>query len=382
MDFKTMTIEELEARKAQIATESEAEGADVDALLEEVRGINAELEARKVAAQKQAELRAAVAAGAGSVVNKTPKEGRGKKMTPEEMRASHEYNVAYAEYIKTGDPTECRSLMTDNATNGTVAVPTYVEGRVRTAWERDKIARLVKKTYVKGNLGIGFEISSTDATVHTEGSGAVDEETLVLGTVSLVPKSIKKWISLTDEVLDLRGEEFLDYVYDELTYKIAKKAVDVLLEKISALSTTATTTAVNIGVITATQVEIGIMSDALGELSDETDPETTLAVMNKKTWSAFKRAQYANKFNVDPFEGYEVAFNNKLPAFSAATTGDVWMIVGDFANGAQFNFPNGDAIDFKFDEITGMTSDLVKILGRKFVGIDAVAPLAFCKVVK
>ena len=73
MEFNTMTIEELEARKAEISTECEAEGADVDALLEEVRGINAELEARKAAAEKQAEIRAAVAAGAGTVITETPK---------------------------------------------------------------------------------------------------------------------------------------------------------------------------------------------------------------------------------------------------------------------------------------------------------------------
>ena len=44
MDIKTMSFEELEARKAAIAVESEAEGADVDALLEEIRSINAEIE--------------------------------------------------------------------------------------------------------------------------------------------------------------------------------------------------------------------------------------------------------------------------------------------------------------------------------------------------
>lgn len=47
MEIKEMTIEELEARKAEIATEVDAEGADLDALEGEIRSINAELESRK-----------------------------------------------------------------------------------------------------------------------------------------------------------------------------------------------------------------------------------------------------------------------------------------------------------------------------------------------
>ena len=76
---------------------------------------------------------------------------------------------------------------------------------------------LVNKTEFRGNLKIGFEISGGEATVHTEGGGAVNEEELILGIVELVPASIKKWIAISDEVYDLRGEAFLRYIYDELT---------------------------------------------------------------------------------------------------------------------------------------------------------------------
>ena len=47
--MEKMTIEELEARKAAIATEIDAPEADLDALDEEVRSINQELENRKAA---------------------------------------------------------------------------------------------------------------------------------------------------------------------------------------------------------------------------------------------------------------------------------------------------------------------------------------------
>ena len=297
-----------------------------------------------------------------------------------EIRNSAEYIDAFANYIKTGKDTECRALLSDNATNGTVPVPAIVEGYVKNAWEKDGIARLVRKTYLKGNLKVGFEISADGAAIHTEGGAGVSEENLVLGIVELTPVSIKKWVSISDEALDLSGAEFLDYIYDELTHQIAKKAADELLAKIIACGTVSTTTQVGVPVYTSTTVSVDIAAQAMGLLSDQA--ENAVLVMNKATWSAFKAAQAANKFNYDPFEGREVVFNNSLKAFSAASTGDTYMIVGDFGYGAQFNFPNGSDINFKFDDITLATSDLVKVIGRQFVGIAPVAPSAFVKVVK
>lgn len=381
MDFKTMTIEELEARKAAIATESEAEGADVDALLEEVRGINNELEARKAAAAKQAELRAAVAAGAGTVITEAPKEERETKMDLNEIRKSDAYVKAYANYIKTEDDSECRALLSENATNGTVPVPEIVYDIIKNAWERDGIARRVRKAYLRGNLKVGFEISSDGAVIFTEGSGTeIDPENLVIGIVELVPQSIKKVIQVSDEALDLAGAAFLQYLYDELVYQIAKKAVDTLLAKISALTTAATTTAVNVGVVTATTVTVDITAKALAELSDQATDN--VLVMNRQSWGAFKAAQAANKFNYDPFEGLPVEFNNSIKAFSAATTGETWMIVGDFNEGALFNFPNGEEINVIVDRTTLKKKDLVEVFGREFVGIGVVGPKSFCKVVK
>ena len=301
-------------------------------------------------------------------------------MTDMEIRNSEAYINAYAEYLKTGDDTECRSLLTENATGGTVPVPELVYDIVKTAWERDGITSRVRKAYVKGNLKVGFEISSTGATVHTEGGGAVSEETLVLGVVNLVPKSIKKWISVSDEALDLRGEEFLRYVYDELTYQIAKKAADELIAAIKACGTVSTTTQVAVPAIASTTVGVGLVAQAMSLLSDEA--ANPVVMMNKATWGTFKAAQYANGFDADPFEGLPVVFNNSITAFTAATTGVPYAIVGDLEQGALMNFPNGEGIDFKVDELSQAEYDLVRIIGREFVGIGVVAPNAFVKITK
>ena len=302
-----------------------------------------------------------------------------EKMADMEIRNTKEYINAYAEYLKNGEDAECRSLLTENASGG-IPVPEMVYDIVKTAWERDGITSRVRKAYVKGNLKVGFEISSTGATVHTEGGAAVSEETLVLGVVNLVPKSIKKWISVSDEALDLRGEEFLRYVYDELTYQIAKKAADELIAAIKACGTVSTTTQVGVPAIASTTVGVGLVAQAMSLLSDEA--ANPVVMMNKATWGTFKAAQYANGFDADPFEGLPVVFNNTITAFTAATTGVPYAIVGDLEQGALMNFPNGEGIDFKVDELSQAEYDLVRIIGREFVGIGVVAPNAFVKITK
>lgn len=378
-EIKAFSAEECEARIAEIrsldtegktAEEIEALSAEVDAIEERKLALVKAEEERKALSEK-------VASDLAPVIIEERKENQ--KMADVEIRNTKEYIDAFAEYIKTDDDKECRSLLTENV-SGDVAVPELVYDIVKTAWENEEIMSLVRHTYMKGNVKVGFEISASDAVIHTEGDGAVDEEELVLGTVTLVPASIKKWISISDEVMDMRGEEFLRYIYDELTHKIAKKAADALLAIIAASPTTSTSTAPAVPAIDVAAIAIDTIATAIGNLSDEAS--NPVIVMNKLTWSAFKSVQYANGFSVDPFEGIKVVFNDSLKDFTTASDGDVFAIVGDFGHGAIANFPNGDDIKFKFDENSLAEYDLVKIIGRKYVALGVVAPNAFVNLKK
>lgn len=372
MDQKS--VEELIERRNEIASEVETDGADLDALEAEVRDINTELERRANLEKEKAEIRAKIADGEGEKIKDFIEEK--KKMTIEEIRASHEYNVAYANYIKTGDDTECRALLTELATGGSVPVATYVADRISTAWDKLGIMALVKKTYVKGILKVGFEKSATAATVHTESTTAVAEETLEIGAVALPPSSVKKFICLSDEALDLSGEAFLDYIVDELTYQIAKKEQNILIGKIAALTTTIGTNKVSADLINSYPAN-GTVALAMGHLSD--DAANPVCVMNKQTWAMFKEAAAKANYAHDPFEGLPVYFDNSLPVASTSTA-SVYMIVGDFGVGAHANFPNGAEITIKRDDLSLAEKDLVKFVGRQYVGLDAVADKAFCLV--
>ena len=365
---------EPEEESAERASTEELETRSA-ALMEERQTILAEIEKAEAAIAEEKRAMEEV------IANKQTKEIEKReeiKMADIEIRNTNEYINAYAEYIKSGDNAECRALLSENA-SGTVPVPEIVYEIVKTAWEREGIMARVRKAYLKGNIKVGFELSSDGATIHDEGV-AVNEENLVLGVVEIPAKSIKKWVSISDEALDLSGEAFLRYIYDELTYQIAKKAADQLIALIKAAGTASTTTAVAVPAIKVTTVGMDTIAQAVAQLSD--DAANPVVMMNKLTWADFKAVQYANGYGADPFEGLPVEFNNTITAYSAATTGVPYVIVGDLEQGALANFPNGEDIQFKFDENTLATSDLVRIIGRQFVGLGIVAPNAFCKVTK
>ena len=378
-EIMVLDAEQIDARSAELA--SEIEVAETNEAMDAIQAEMEAIEERKAVIKLEVEQRkadmAAVVKGQGDVIEEVKDE---RKVTTMEVRNTPEYINAYAEYIKNGNDMECRSLLSENV-SGTVAVPEFVYDIVKTAWEKEGIMSLVRKSYLRGNLKVQFEISGGEATVHTEGGEAVSEEALVLGIVELVPQSIKKWISISDEVYDLRGEEFLRYIYDELTYRIAKKAADTLIGKIEACGTVSTTTCPGVPKLQAASPALGTVAAAMALLSDEA--ANPVIMMNKATWGAFKAVEYAGSFPVDPFEGLPVIFNNKIKSSAAATTGETYAIVGDLGHGALANFPNGDdGIDFKFDELSKKKEDLIEVLGREYVALGVVAPDAFVKITK
>lgn len=382
MDFSAMTIDQLLERRSAIAVELDKDDADLDALEAEVRGINEEIESRKQAEQRKTDLRAAVANGAGEVTNKIENVEE-NKMTLDEIRALPAYADAYKRYIITNDATECRAIITENAPDtvtgsGPVPVPVIVDGFVRTAWERDGIMSRVRRTFIRGNLRVSFERSADPAVVHQEGTDAPAEENLLLGTVEMIPANIKKWITITDEALAMGGEEFLRYVYDEITYQIVRKAAADGIADILNAPAASTAAAVGVPVVTAAP-SITAIPAAAANLSDEA--VNVVVIMNRLTEVNFLTAQAAGNFNVDPFAGLPRVYTSALPAYDTAASGAVYAIVGDL-NGLQFNFPEGDGIVLKYDDLSLAEQDLVKIVGRQYAAHGVTAPGRFVKLAK
>ena len=368
---------EIEQRSAEINTELEQDGVDLDALKEEARKLveerdqlNTQLEELKEAAKKAEEARKAVENGAGKTTE-TNKEVN--VMTLEELRNSKEYIDAYVNYIKTGKDEECRSLLTTNATaaTGYVPVPTLVDDIVRHAWENEEILQLVRKTNFKGNVKVAFELSADGAYVHSEGAAACTEEALTLGIVEIKAENIKKWITISDEMMEETGEGFLRYVYEELAYQVAKKLSADIVDSIEDCAyTTNQSTAIGIPKLNKNPSVVTI-PEAAANLSDEA--KGLVIIMNRLTEVEFLKAHAAGNFAIDPFAGLPRYYTSALQSFSTCDANDTYAIVGDMS-AVQVNFPDGDGLKLIQDPYSLAERDLVKIVGRVFAGHKVVAP--------
>ena len=375
MKFKT--IQEIETRKAAILEEMKAEGADLDALQKEMDELRANAEELANAAKKAEDIRKAIASGAAGIPGSVH-QAENKVKTIDEIRASKEYVDAYSRYLKTAiegrpDDTECRALLTTNATaaTGYVPVPTLVDDVVRHAWENENILSRVHKTNFTGNVKVAFELSADGAYIHSEGSSAPTEEALTLGIVEIKPENIKKWISISDEMMETTGEGFVRYVYEELAYQVMKKLSYEIVGKISGCAYTSNqSSAVGIPKVKKNPGILTIAT-AAANLSDEAGD--LCIIMNPLTKVAFLEAYAAGNFAVDPFQGLPVVTSGKLPAFSTASENDCYAIVGDL-RAMQVNFPAGEGLKLINDPYSLAEKDLLKIVGRVYAGYEVTAP--------
>lgn len=361
MDIKKMTLEELETRAAEIAVESaEADEETIETLNKELD----EIEARKAEVKAEIETRkadmAAVIDGEGEEVEAQEEEER--SMSNKEMRSSAEYKRAFGEYIKKGYDLdqvgeEFRALLTQNVENGTIAVPTGVQEKINTAWESDEIMKRVVRTFFRGNLKVGYEASASGAVVHTEGSGAVQPETLVINYVELIPQMLKKLVEVSDEVL-ANNEAMVDYLYDEIEYQIVKQAAARVIGEIVSSDLHETH---KLAGASATTADIITAAGKLG--GEATNP---VIITTRATAAAIKAEALTANYGYDPFDGMEVLYTDAT-ALDGAT-----FIVGDLS-GAQVNFPEGDGAKFKFDDLSKADDDMVRIIGRLYAGIAVVA---------
>lgn len=375
MKFKTM--QEIEARRAQIREEMEKDGADLNALEAEVRALKENEEEIRKAAENAAETRKKIAEGLEGTVLDVQGETAEKSL--EEIRSSKEYTEAYARYIISDDDRECRALLTKNApSSGQVPVPTFVDQIIRTAWDREPILARVRRTGFRGNVNVPFEKAADPAYVHEEGYTAQTEESLEIGIVSLIPKNIKKYIRISDELVDMGGEAMLRYIYDELTHQIVKKLAALCVNDIASANTSHGTTAVGIPKITGAP-SLTVIPSAEAQLTDEA--ENIVVVMNRKTTAQFIAARVAGNFAVDPYDGLVVIYSDALPAYSDANDNAVYAIVGDlFAE--QVNYPNGDGVVIKYDDLSESEKDLVKVVGRQYVAHGVTGPGRLCNIAK
>lgn len=364
MDYAEMEMSQLEERAAAIVTEAESKGSTpedleaLEALEKEHNAVKEEIERRQAAEAERRRLAEQVAKGAGDVINEAPdsKEEREKNMTDMEIRNSREYVDAFAHYIKTGSDAECRALLSD-AASGTVPIPAFVAGIVAERVKESRILSRVRKVNAPGVLKVGFEISAPVAAFHEEGGSEVTEEALTLGIVTMNPGSFKKWVSFSDELFE-NSEAFVSYIYDEITRGIIKAEEKAVIDAILNAPATASGTAPAVAKTGSAAGAITDFVNARALLSGAA--EDLVIIVSPADYATYRGLQLGGTYGADPFDGREVIVSDYATK----------PIIGDLY-GVTLNRPKGDAIEFKLDDHTLMTTDMIRLLGRQ-AGVVAV----------
>ena len=379
-DLTERTVEELETRQAEIAG-METEGVETEEIeqrADELEAIRGELETRKKAAIQAEEERQAVADGAGETREEHKQEEN--KMEISEIRNSPEYLDAFAHYIQTGNDSECRTvLLTKNApASGQLPVPDMLEGIIKTAWEKNEFLNQIKKTYFRGNLRVPFELSATGAWKHIEGTTGLTEEEITIGIVTLTPANIKKLVRVTDECIAMGGEEFINYIYSEVAYRVLGELTKEIIDYIDDLGTSNGATAIGIPKV---KVAPGVMTleNAATNLSE--DATDLCVVLNRLSEQAFNTAYALANFAINPWAGMKRIYTSELPAYSTANENDMYALVGDL-KAIQANYPEGEGLVIKWDDLSEAEDDIVKVVGRQYVGFGVTAPGRLVKLTK
>ena len=186
--------------------------------------------------------------------------------------------------------------------------------------------------------------------------------------------------TISDEAFDLKGQAFLDYIMDEIEYRIIKFAADTVVADITGAPTTATKTACSVAHVETTGIADFV--NALALLSDEA--QNPVIIMNKQSYAYYKGLAMAAGYAVDPFDGMQVLFNNTLAVATATPASGAVnkiAIVGDL-EGESVNFTNGYEPSIKVDDLSLAEKDLIKVVGRLPMGHGVTACGRFAVVTK
>lgn len=314
---------------------------------------------------------------------------------------SEEYANLYADYIRgkvdareVRSYLESRAVQTGTAGANSFPVPELLQGFVETAWaEYGKFSRLVAETFEPAILRIPVEVSADGAAWHEEGGDPVTEENITFGQVLLAPKMLKKWVSLSDELMGLSAPEFLRYVADELVYRVYLALDEAIINRtdlqgegvigiVGNALTTTVQTALGFNSINEAAANLVTFDNLTIAMNPQTFFNNFMGLTDQVGAPIYRIATENDGRPAYYLNGYRVEFTQALKSYDTATTGEAWAVVGDFRRGYRLNYPQGRDVITMVDPYTEMTSDVVRMLGRLYVAGNVVRPRHFAVLTK
>ncbi len=262
MEFKNMTMEQIESRVAEIQSQIDnATAEQISAFTEEMQELNERKAQLKDIAKKRSQLKANVQSFGVQV--KTPFSGA----TSSEERldaSSKEYRNAWVKRIaRDADNRPIFGEMTDTekraftftTENTGVVVPTEIINRIVDLTDNDSP---LYDDAMKSNFKNGFiiprltEITAGDAKVVNEGE-ANDDEQDEFDSLEITSVEIKKHIVLTRKMEFQSIDAFLDWLVNHLASRIRVAKENYILTQLGQTST---------GIATANTLQASALTDA------------------------------------------------------------------------------------------------------------------------
>jgi len=217
-------LKEIEKRLAEIKVELEKEGADIDALEQEVKELTEERKEILEKIEKRNKIIKDIADGAGAPVpNFLPKEERKvdlNNMTRDEFLASPEYRTAYFKNLQGKDLTDVEKRALAGGSN---ALPVQTANTIVEKL-RDMVPLLneIDLFRMNGTVNVMVEKSAPNATKEAAG-GAVTESSAELIKVTLTGYNINAFLSIGADLESMALSAFEDWIVRKLSEAIAYK---------------------------------------------------------------------------------------------------------------------------------------------------------------
>lgn len=334
-------LEEIEARLAAIPAELEQEGADLDALKNEVIRLKEERKALQDAAEQRKAILNEIGAGGGRTVRTFTPAAQERTFSVD----SEEYRTAWLKNLQ-GKPLDAEERA---AVTASAAIPTQTMNRIIATMDQYPILDAVDVTYIPGNVSWPLEKTANDAAWVQMGAAATDSAD-ALESVSLGAYKLIKTVEITADVQAMAIPAFESWLVERLANKIYTAAGAAVFNGTGSNQATGILKSgqiTNTGTYTAAGMTYADLLKILAALPTKYHARAKLAttravfygqILGMKTDGGDKvvvaDVQSPAKFNV---LGYPVIVDDNC----AADT----VIFGDFKEGYKFNFAQAPTVE-------------------------------------
>ena len=284
MKFDELNGEQLQTRLAELIAETSEETRDaldndaLEARIEEMEAIKAEIETRKAAAAEERKVEEEVA------------QMSGQKIIEEEKRMSYEVNTpeyrdAFLRNLQGKELTmEERAAVTAGA-----AIPTETANKIWGKLELYPILNAIDIMHIPGNVILPVEGTINAAAVVAMGNAATDSAD-TLAPVSLGAYKLIKTVEITADVKAMAVPAFEDWLVDRLANKIFRLVAAKVAAGTGTNEPTGLATITAAGTYTKAAITYTDLLTIIGSLPAEYDGNASF-VMSRATF-------YGNVLNV------------------------------------------------------------------------------------